>query len=240
MPIHLHTEIEKLNRAAVAMCAQVEQNVRDATRAFLERDTVLAGKVIAADRLVDKMETELTEDCLKIMALYQPVAGDLRFIFSLSKISAILERVGDLAENLARKGRALANKQPIAVPRDVAEMADQARAMLTCSIDSLVGADAGKARSVISADYVVNGGKRTVRKLGEAAIMANPSLCPQWLIIISASRHIERMADMAANIAAQVIYSVEGKSVRHGFDCDDGSGDQDGMIEIRINDDAEG
>lgn len=220
MSIHLHREMEQLNRAALEMCAHVEQNVRDAARAFLERDTELAKKVIAADHYVDKMEVELAENCLKTLALYQPVAGDLRFIFSLSKISGILERIGDLAENLARKGRSLSRLEPLALPHELADMAEQARTMLKDGMDSLVDRDTAKARAVIAADIAVNGGKRLVRKAGEAAIMERPETCPQWLVVIAASRNIERMADMAANIAAEVIYSVEGKMVRHGFDCE--------------------
>lgn len=220
MPMHLHREMEKLNRAALEMSAHVEQNVRDATQAFLERDLDLARRVIAADRHVDRMEVELAENCLKTLALYQPVAGDLRFIFSLSKISGILERIGDMADNLARKGKSLSRMEPIVIPRELAVMAEQARLMLKDGIDSFVDRDVAKARAVIMADAEVNRGKRLVRKAGEAGIMENPPLCPQWIIAIAASRNIERMADMAANIAAEVIYSVEGKMVRHGFDCE--------------------
>ena len=220
MAMHLHREMERLNRAALEMCAHVERNVHDAARTFLERDGELARKVIEADRRVDRMEVELAEDCLKTLALYQPVAGDLRFIFSLSKISGILERIGDLAENLARKGRTLSRLEPVAVPRELTGMAEQAGAMLKDSIDSFVGRDAARARDVIRADRAVNEGKRLVRRAGEAAIMEKPALCPQWLIVIAASRNVERMADMAANIAAEVVYSVEGRMVRHGFDCE--------------------
>lgn len=217
MSIHLHREMEKLNRSALEICAHVEQNVRDATQAFLERDVDLARRVIDADKHIDKMEMELSENCLKTLALYQPVAGDLRFIFSLAKISGLLERIGDLAENLARKGRSLARMEPVAAPHELSDMAEQARAMLKDSIDSLVDSDVEKARSVILADGGVNGCKRLVRKTAEAAIMDNPSTCPQWLTIIAASRNIERMADMAANIATEVIYSVDGKRIRHGL-----------------------
>ncbi|MDR0361920.1 MAG: phosphate signaling complex protein PhoU [Planctomycetota bacterium] len=220
MSIHLHKEMENLNRAALEMCAHVEQNARDAARAFLERDENLTRKVIAADRHVDRMETDLAENCLKTLALYQPVAGDLRFIFSLSKISGILERIGDLAENLARKGKSLSRLDPVAVPKELTDMAERARAMLKDGIDSFVDRDAAKARGVIKADGAVNEGKRLVRKAGEAGIMEKPVLCPQWLIVIAASRNVERMADMAANIAAEVVYSVEGKMMRHGFDCE--------------------
>lgn len=232
MSMHLRREIDGLNQAALTMCAHVEQNVRDAGRAFLERDIELARKVIAADRHVDKMEIELAENCLKTLALYQPVAGDLRFIFSLSKIAGILERTGDLAENLARKGKSLSRMDPVVMPRELADMTERARCMLKEGIDAFVDRDAEKARAVIAADDAVNRGKRLVRKTGEEAIMAAPALCPQWLIVIAASRNIERMADMAANIAAEVIYSVEGRMVRHGFDCEErGAATESGRLE---------
>ncbi len=220
MSIHLHREMELLSRSAVTLCAHVEQNVRDAVHAFLERDSVLAKKVVEADQLVDAMETDLSENCLKTLALHQPLAGDLRFIFSLAKIAGILERIGDLAGNLAKKGRALARMEVVAVPVEVVEMAEHARKMLKDSIDSLVEEDTAKALGVITADNEINARKRVVRKMTEAAIMANPAMCPQWLAINAASRNIERMGDMTANIATEVIYSVEGKSIRHGLDCE--------------------
>lgn len=220
MSIHLHREMENLNRAALAICAHVEQNVRDAAQAFLDRDNELANRVIEADRFVDKMEAELAENCLKTLALYQPVAGDLRFIFSLAKISGILERIGDLAENLARKGRFLSRQEPVAIPPEIADMAARARVMLKDGIDSLVDRNIAKARAVIKADSAVNAGKRVVRKAAEKAIMLAPKTCPQWLTVIAASRNIERMADMAVNIAGEVIYTVDGRVVRHGFDGD--------------------
>ncbi len=221
MSIHLHREMENLNRAALEMCAHVEQNVRDAAQAFLDRDNELANRVIAADRFIDKMDAELTENCLKTLALYQPVAGDLRFIFSLAKISGILERIGDLAENLARKGRSLCRQDPVATPPEIADMAERARVMLKNGIDSLVDRDTAKARAVIKADSEVNAGKRAVRKAGELAIMQSPETCPQWLTVIAASRNIERMADMSVNIAGEVIYSVDGRVVRHGSGGED-------------------
>lgn len=215
MSLHLHREMERLNRAALDMCAHVEQNARDASRAFLERDVELAQQVIAADRRIDRMEMELAESCLKTLALHQPVAGDLRFIFTLAKISGILERIGDLAGNLARKGRALSRMPAVAIPRELADMAEQARRMLKDSIDSLVDRDAGKARAVIRSDRLVNEGKRLVRKACETAIMADAASCPQWLVVFAASRNVERMADMTTCIAAEVVYGVEGKVIRH-------------------------
>lgn len=220
MSIHLHREMENLNRAALAMCAHVEQNVRDGSQAFLERDVDLARKVIDSDPFIDRMEAELAENCLKTLALYQPVAGDLLFIFSLAKISGILERIGDLAENLARKGKSLSRMADIAIPPELAEMADRARIMLKDSIDSFVDRDTAKARAVIQSDREVNERKRIVRKACEAAIVADPAACPQWLVVVAASRNMERMADMTANIAAEVVYSVDGRMIRHGFDCE--------------------
>jgi phosphate transport system protein len=144
----------------------------------------------------------------------------LRFIFSLAKISGILERIGDLAENLARKGKSLARMDPVAMPPELVEMADQARAMLKDSMDSLVDGDTVKARTVIAADDAVNARKRLVRKAAVQAIEENPQSCSQWLVVVAASRNIERMADMAVNIAAEVVYSVDGRMIRHGFDCE--------------------
>ncbi len=221
MPIHLQRELENLNRLTLSMCAHVEQNVRDACRAFLENDVELARKIIVADRDVDKMEIELSENCLKVLALYQPVASDLRFIFSLSKIAGILERIGDLAENLARKTKTLSQLDAVPVPAELAEMAEFGRSMLKDSIDSYIERDTAKAKKVIMTDAAVNLRKRQVRKIAEAAIQVNPVNCRQWLVIVAASRNIERIGDMAANIAAEVVYTIDGKMIRHGFDSEE-------------------
>jgi phosphate transport system protein len=218
MSVHLMREMERLNNLVLEMCAHLEQNVRDGARAFLELDPVLADRVIAADQALDRMELTLSEECLKTLALHQPVAGDLRFIFSLAKICGILERIGDLAENLARKGKSLSGMEPVASPVELGEMADLARKMLRDGMNSLVERDSDLARRVIKSDSEVNRRKHLVRKAGEEAILRNPDFCRQWLTIIAASRNLERIADLSANIAAEVVSSVQGKVIRHGID----------------------
>jgi phosphate transport system protein len=210
--------MEKLNRSVLEMGAHVERNVLDAAKAFMDRDAELAGRIAEADRLIDGMEMEIAEDCLKILALHQPVARDLRFIHSLGKIGGVLERIGDLAENLAHKGESLARKEMVAIPGEFHPMTELARTMLRDSIDSLVERNSAKAALVIKADLGVNQAKRDIRKAAEAAIQATPAVFPQWLTIVAASRNVERIGDMAANIAAEVVYSEEGRLARHGLD----------------------
>lgn len=222
MSLHLRREMELLNRNALRLCAHVERNVLNATRAFLERDIELGRKVILADQEIDKMEVELAENCLKTLALYQPVAGDLRLVLSFAKFSGMLERIGDLAVKLARKGQALAQMDSIVLPPELAKMATEARCMLQGSIDSLVNSDTTTAKAVIDADIEVNVRKQLVKQQAEKIIMAHPALCPQWLLVISAANILERMADLSTNIAAEVVYSVEGRMVRHGLDLDCG------------------
>lgn len=220
MSVHLMRDLEALRRDALDMCAQVERNVGDAARAFLEVDPALAQSVIAADQRVNLMDLELDEECLKILALYHPVAGDLRFVFSLVKIVAMLERTSDLAENLARKARTLAKRSAVAVPQEFSRMAAAAGKMLNNSIEAFIRQDSGLAKDVINSDEEVNQYKRQIRKFAEKAIMADPESCPQWLAVIAAARNLERIGDMAANIAAEVVYSVDGKKIRHLSDVE--------------------
>ncbi|MDR1536241.1 MAG: phosphate signaling complex protein PhoU [Planctomycetota bacterium] len=220
MSWHLRREMEKLNRSVLEMSARVEQAVLDAARAFLNRDAELADQIIERDRRIDHQEMEIAEEGLKILALYQPVARDLRFIYSLGKISGILERIGDLAENLARKGKSLNRWAAVAIPEDFSPMAEQVRGMLKNGIDSLIERDPKKAAEVIKADREVNQAKRDIRKAAESALQAAPAAFPQWLIIVAASRNLERIGDLAANIAAEVVYCEEGRIARHGFDCE--------------------
>ena len=220
MSMHLRRELDKLRRMIVEQCAQVEQNVRDAARAFLERDVELAERTIAADDLVDRRELEIEEACLALLALYQPVAADLRLVFSAVKINASLERIGDLAENLAKKGRNLAKKPSLPIPGEFSEMAVITREMLTACIDAFVASDSAKAAAVMDRDGEVDARKRMVRRHAEAAIIENPVDAPRWLSVIAASRNLERIADLAASIAEEVIYSVEGRAIRHRIDAE--------------------
>ena len=220
MSVHLQRELDRLRHMILEQCAQVERNVSDAARAFLERDVELAKLVVAAERLVDKREIEIEDACLGLLALYQPVAADLRLVFATVKINGSLERIGDLAENLAKKAKSLARRPALAVPPEFGEMTAITREMLTACIDAFVALDSSKAAAVVSRDDEVDRRKRDIRKRAEAAIALDPASAGCWLSVVAASRNVERIADLAAAVAEEVVYTVEGRSLRHMMDDD--------------------
>ncbi|MDR0868130.1 MAG: phosphate signaling complex protein PhoU [Planctomycetota bacterium] len=215
MTMHFIRELEQLKTSMVEFCAQVENRAQIAAAAVIDRHGENAQEIIATAHKIDDVELAIEENCLKILALYQPVAADLRFVVATVKISNTLERVGDLAVNLAKKARALTRQAPIALPAEFTEMSALATAMLKDSIAAFVKLDPAPARKIALADDEVDNRKRRVKKIAEAAIVAAPETAPQWITIIAASRNFERIADLAVDIAAQIIYLVEGKIVRH-------------------------
>jgi len=161
------------------------------------------------------MEVEVEEECLKILALYQPVAADLRLVVSVLKINNDLERIGDLAKNIAKRVAQLANAGDIELPAEIRTMATLAQEMVKESLDAVVNGDPALARRVREEDDAVDEARQRVRKMVLAGIKAEPERVESLLRINSVSKHIERIADMATNIAEDVIYMVEGDIVRH-------------------------
>lgn len=215
MPLHLRREIENLKKDILTVGAMAEQQVREATAAIQNRDDRLGRTVIDNDARLDQMEVEVEESCLKTLALYQPVAIDLRFIISVLKINSDLERVGDLAVNIAERAVFLATVPPMDLGFDFTAMATKVQAMLKASLDALVNLSGQTAREVIVADDEVDALNRQVYLLIYDAIRANPDQTEPLIHLLSVSRHLERIADHATNIAEDVIYMIEGEVVRH-------------------------
>lgn len=215
MPAHLLREIETLKKEILMLGAMAEQAVREATQAIEDRDETLARKVIANDLTLDEMEVQVEEGCLKILALHQPVAIDLRFIIAVLKINNDLERVGDLAVNVAERAAFLATQPPVDVSFDFQEMARKARQMLKKSLDALVNLSAKQAREVLAGDDEIDAMNRQMFLIVQNAIHARPEQTEALVHMLSASRHLERIADHATNIAEDVIYMIEGEIVRH-------------------------
>ena len=215
MPAHLLREIENLKKDILMLGAMAEQAVREATRAIEDRDEVLARKVMANDITLDDMEVQVEESCLKILALHQPVAIDLRFIIAVLKINNDLERVGDLAVNVAERAAFLATQPPVDISFDFQEMAHKARQMLNSSLDALVRLSAEQAREVLASDDEIDAMNRQMYLIVQNAIHAHPEQTETLIHLLSASRHLERIADHATNIAEDVIYMIEGEIVRH-------------------------
>lgn len=216
MAKHLQKEIENLKKKLLALSAKVETVVRDATFAIEKRDGNLAQKVIDNDINIDNAEVEIEEDCLKILALHQPVAIDLRFIVTVLKINNDLERIRDLAVNIAERAVFLAGQSRLNISIDLVDMAHNARSMLKKSLDALINHNAKLAYEVCAGDDIVDGMNRQMYLKVQEAILKNPEQISSLVHLLSASRHLERIADHTTNIAEDVIYMIEGQMVRHG------------------------
>lgn len=216
MTAHLQKEIEKLKKDMFSLVAVVEENVRRAVKAIDNRDTKAAEKVIEVDDEIDQREVEIEENCLKILALHQPVAIDLRFIAAVLKLNNDLERIGDLAVNIAERALYLAKTEKTSIHFDYREMTQKTEAMVQKSFDSLVNMDTRLAREVIASDDEVDEIEEQIAKQTEDAIRQNPEEVDRLLHHMFVARHLERIADHATNIAEDVIYMVEGEIVRHG------------------------
>ena len=214
--IHLRREIDLLKKLLLSLSGLVEENLWRAVKAFEERNLVLAEDVIARDSDVDQREVELEEECLKALALHQPVAADLRFIVSVLKINNDLERIGDLAVNIARRARFLATHPECETIFDLPGMAAKVQGMLRRSLDALVNMDVELAKAVCAEDDEIDAVHRQTYKLVRDAVRANPDQIDVLSHVLSTSNHLERIADLATNIAEDVIYMVKGQIVRHG------------------------
>ena len=215
MSVHFQRELEKLKQSLLSLCNSVLEQVDIAVTSLINRDAELAEKVEREDACIDRAEIDLEEECLKILALYQPVARDLRFIVCALKINNDLERIGDLAVNIAHKTLALCRCSELELPPVLPQMCSSVRQMLRDSVESLVRGDAILARSVLRRDAEVDEMKRVVRRWAEDCIRGNLELLSGALAIMAASRNLERIADHATNVAEDVIYAVEGEIVRH-------------------------
>jgi phosphate transport system protein len=215
MAIHLQREIERLKKQILTLSAVVEDNVQKAVKAISDRDERLAHRVIDRDFDIDQMEVEVEEECLKILALHQPVAIDLRFIIAVLKINNDLERIGDLAVNIAERAIYLSARQAVNVPFDLPKMATLTQTMLHQALDALVNLDAGLASSVCLADDEVDSMNRAMYTQVELEIGLHPDQIDGLINLLAVSRQLERIGDHATNIAQDVIYMIEGQIVRH-------------------------
>jgi len=218
MSQHLRNEIDNLKKKILSLGAYVENSVGLAVKAIENRDPELAQAVIKGDGEVDRAEVELEEDCLKILALHQPVAIDLRFIIAVLKINNDLERINDLAVNIAERAQFLKNNPPISIPFDLDGISSKTQWMLRTCLDSLVNLDSKLAREVCASDDYVDSINREMYNLVTDAIKARPEHVDILIPYLSVSRYLERIADHATNISEDVIYMVDGVITRHNPD----------------------
>ena len=215
MTAHMKREIDRLKQMLMSLCEVVEESLRQAVEAIKTRDEALAKMVIARDVEIDQMEVDVEEECLKILALYQPVAIDLRFIITALKINNDLERIGDLAVNLAERGTFLAGQHREDVTLDFDAMTEKTKSMVHRSLEALVNMDSKLAYDVCAADDEVDQINHQMFLIVQDEIRAHPEQSESLIHLLSASRHLERVADHATNIAEDVIYMIEGRIVRH-------------------------
>jgi phosphate transport system protein len=215
MSRHLQNDIDKLKAKIISMGEAVEDRVYQATLAVINRDAVKAEAIIRGDREIDEMEVGVEEKCLKILALYQPVAIDLRFIVAVLKINNDLERIGDLAVNIAERGLFLASQEEFEIPFDLASMVSLAEKMVTESIDSLVNLDVQLAHKIRASDDTMDAMNREMYTLVKERLATDKEHVNSLLHILSVGRHLERIADHATNIAEDVIYLVDARIIRH-------------------------
>lgn len=227
MTVHLTKEIDTLKKNILALSTVVEESVHKAVRSIDERDMALARDVIDNDEVIDQTEVDIEEACLKLLALHQPVAIDLRFIVAVLKINSDLERIGDLAVNLAERALYLSGHPPVGVPFDFGAMAKKSQGMLKNSLDALVNMNAGLAAKVILEDDDVDAMNQEMYIKVQQAIRKDTDRLESYIHYLSASRHLERIADHATNIAEDVIYMIRGEIIRHkAEDYDDIVGEE--------------
>jgi phosphate transport system protein len=207
--------IQSFKRNILTLGGHVEEIVDLAVNAVEKRDETAAQKVLRKDDAIDQMEVDVEEEGLKLLALYQPVAVDLRFIVATMKINNDLERIGDIAVNIAERAIYLAGRQPMQTYFPFAKMAAGAQTMLKQSLDALVNMDPQLARTVCESDDTVDDLNRSIYEKVCQGIRDDPQQVEAFIQVLGVSRHLERIADLATNISEEVIYMATGDVVRH-------------------------
>jgi len=215
MTKHFERELDVLKRDILTMGIMVEEAINQALRALSTRDADLASQVIRADEWVDARENRIDEECLKLLALYQPAASDLRFITAVMKINGDLERMADEAVNIAERAASLAERPRLAVDLEFEEMQRRVRTMVKESLDALVNRDAALARKVCGEDDAVDDLNRANYKKLLDVMRKDGESIERAVMLLSVSRFLERIADLATNVSEDVVYFVEGEIIRH-------------------------
>jgi phosphate transport system protein len=212
---HFSRELEKIKKQILSLGAMVEERVRMATQAVEKHDAEMAQKIINSDYDIDEMEVEIEEECLKILALHQPVAVDLRFLIAIIKINNELERIGDQAVNIAERVDTIDKGESLEFFFDYSSMGEKVQDMLKLSLDALVNMDYDLAISVVMRDDEIDQIKSDAYDRIKHAMKDHPDNHGELINLLLISRHLERLADHATNIAEEVIYLIEGEIIRH-------------------------
>ena len=215
MSKHLQRDLDNLQRDLLSLASSVEEAIHKSIRSLAERQTTMALQVIDGDNIIDAEENHVEEECLKLLALHQPVAIDLRRIASCLKINTELERMADLAEDIAERALHLSKLPAIPMPAKLQRMTDLTTSMVRQSLDAFVNLDARLARIVCRLDDEVDRYNCSIIDELIHAMRQSPEMVEPGLSLFSATRHLERIADHATNIAEDVVYLVEGEIIRH-------------------------
>jgi len=216
MAKHFQRELEKIKKSILRLGAIVEDRVRLAIKSIEHRDAAIAEQIVNMDYEIDEMEVDIEEECLKVLALHQPVAIDLRFLVSVIKINNDLERIADETVNIAYRVKTISKNKDCKFIFDYALMAEKASTMLRMSLDAMVRLDTDMAFKVCFMDDDVDAFVQGAYEQLKLFICAMPENAGTLLNMFLISRHIERIADHATNIAEEVIYVTDGEIVRHG------------------------
>jgi phosphate transport system protein len=208
-------ELRKLREQLLMMGAKVEEMIASSMRALLHRDSLLAREMIEFDHQINRLELEVDEQCLRILARRQPVASDLRFITIALKIVTDLERMGDLGVNICERVVELNEEPPLKPYVDLQQMADAAQGMVRDALDAFVQRDADKAQQVIERDSVLDASYANVFRVLLTYMMEDPRNIYRGTRIQSIAKYLERTGDHATNLAESVIFMVRGKDIRH-------------------------
>jgi phosphate transport system protein len=212
---HFSEQLESLRRNLILMGGEVERQIQHAIEALTEVDEKKAAGVIAADTEIDRMEMVIEEQAVHLLALQQPVAVDLRFLVAALKINNDLERIGDHAVNIAEGAERLAGQKPFKPFIDINSMAEVAMSMLKQSLDAFVNRDANLARQVIKKDDILDDKNVSIIRELLTSMAEYPNLITYCLELISVSKNLERVGDLASNICEDTIYMAEARWVKH-------------------------
>ncbi|MFK7927178.1 MAG: phosphate signaling complex protein PhoU [Myxococcota bacterium] len=208
-------DLEQIRTLFLQMCVRAESMVRRSVRSVVERDAELGRSVIDTDREIDALEVEIDRACLRCLALRQPVGRDLRLVTAVLKVVTDLERIGDLAVNIARRGLELSAGSGVQPHLDLVRMGEVAADMVRVAADAFVQDDPELASTLRARDEEVDQLNRQAFARWLEAMAAHPSQAERALALTSISRHVERIADHAVNVGEMVVFLVEGRDVRH-------------------------
>lgn len=218
MSIHLERDLKNLKDLVLKIGALVQKANEKAIAALTQRNASLSQEVREGDQIIDELENEIEESCLKVLALHQPVAADLRFIVTVMKVNNDLERIGDFALNIAARATYLSTHDPLEIPPLFFDMVKKSQAMLHDSLEALIALDEAKAKKVCAADEEIDSLNRDMFTAMQKIMYDDRETIKRAVHMLSISRYLERIADLSTNIAEDVVFMVSGQIIRHRYD----------------------